>query len=231
MSKSAARFAQAGDLVTIGKKIQISFPELIQAEAPIRKVLAGRQAYFELKSIFRLEQTLCFDLRVNRFDCQHLLLLLDNVMERLLQEQMPIRRQFLHNSASLESKANPSQEEILNPIALQELEEIVRFNPSKSIPQFLREVIDEYLIDADQSLQQMQSALIRQDMTTFKHLAYTLDSHSATLGATVLADICKSLVVMANMRNFMDAIETTEAAIAAYQKVKVALEKERQRYQ
>jgi PAS domain S-box-containing protein len=123
------------------------------------------------------------------------------------------------------------QNSVLNPIALQEIEKIVGVNASASVSQFLTETIDDYLVDAPNFLQQMQQALSQQDTITFHRAAHTLGSCSATLGAMTLASLCKDLEIMASRGSLLGAIEKTETAIAAYQKVKAALQVERRRYQ
>jgi CheY-like chemotaxis protein len=124
-----------------------------------------------------------------------------------------------------------SQDIVLNPSALHEIEKMVSFNSSEVVSQFLIETIDDYLVDAPDFLQKIQHALTEQDTTTFHRMAHTLGACSATLGAVTLAELCKDLELMASKGILVGAIEKTEKALAAYQKVKAALQVERQRYQ
>jgi CheY-like chemotaxis protein len=140
----------------------------------------------------------------------------------------------LSRCQSLQTPVRPnhsSQDVVLNPSALHEIEKMVSFNSSEAVSQFLTETIDDYLVDAPDFLQKMQHALTEQDTTTFHRMAHTLAACSATLGAVTLAELCKDLELMASQGSLMGAIEKTETALAAYQKVKVALQVERQRYQ
>jgi PAS domain S-box-containing protein len=140
----------------------------------------------------------------------------------------------LSRCQSLQTPVHPnhsSQDVVLNPSALHEIEKMVSFNSSETVSQFLTETIDDYLVDAPDFLQKMQHALTEQDTTTFHRMAHTLAACSATLGAVTLAELCKDLELMASQGSLMGAIEKTETALAAYQKVKIALQVERQRYQ
>jgi PAS domain S-box-containing protein len=124
-----------------------------------------------------------------------------------------------------------SNQPVIDPSALQEIERIVGFNSSTSISDFLTETIDEYLVDAPVFLETMQSALNQEDPVTFHRAVHTLGACSATLGAMTLAGLCKDLERMAGKGFLAGAMEKTATAIATYQQVKVALQVERQRYQ
>jgi PAS domain S-box-containing protein len=141
------------------------------------------------------------------------------------------RCQPLSISVASDTLSHSLPDSVLNPIALQEIERIVSFNPAESVSQFLTETIDDYLTDAPNFLQQMQQALTQQDSVTFHRLVHTLGSCSATLGAVTLADLCKDLETMASRGSLLGAIEKTETAVAVYQQVKEALQMERRRYQ
>jgi PAS domain S-box-containing protein len=125
----------------------------------------------------------------------------------------------------------PVHSSLIDPNALREIEKMVGFNSSTSVSSFLTETIDEYLVDAPVFLEKMQNALEQEDAITFHRAAHTLGTCSATLGASLLADLCKDLERMASQGALVGAMEKTTAAIATYQQVKVALQNERQRYQ
>jgi PAS domain S-box-containing protein len=119
---------------------------------------------------------------------------------------------------------------IIDPSALQEIEKMVGFNSGTSVPSFLIETIDEYLVDAPLFLDKIQTAFHQADSVTLHRAAHTLGTCSATLGATTLAGLCKDLELMAGQGILLGAMEKTTAAIVTYQQVKIALQAERQRY-
>jgi PAS domain S-box-containing protein len=127
--------------------------------------------------------------------------------------------------------ALPVHSPVIDSSALQEIEKMVGLNSGTSVSSFLTETIDEYLVDAPVFLEKMQNALKQEDAVTFHRAAHTLGTCSATLGASLLAELCKDLERIASQGVLVGAMEKTTAAIATYQQVKVALQTERQRYQ
>jgi len=58
-------------------------------------------------------------------------------------------------------------------------------------PELLAELIDEYLADTDQLVEQMQTLLDEDDMVALQRAAHSLKSTSATFGVMPLSKLCK----------------------------------------
>jgi PAS domain S-box-containing protein len=112
---------------------------------------------------------------------------------------------------------------ILDPQALQEMQLIAG---SAAV---LIEIIDCYLEQSPELMQAISAGLAQADLILLRRSAHTLKAGSATVGATVFADLCHRL----------EAIEddvTQSAALmplleAEYQRVRAALQIERQKHQ
>ncbi|MBD2260224.1 GAF domain-containing hybrid sensor histidine kinase/response regulator [Pseudanabaena sp. FACHB-2040] len=78
---------------------------------------------------------------------------------------------------------------VLDPESLDQLRHLA----GDSAPEFLVEAIDCYLDEAPKLLQAIRSSSVAQDTATFRRSAHTLKSGSATVGATVLAQLCEQL--------------------------------------
>lgn len=110
--------------------------------------------------------------------------------------------------------------------ALQAIYEMAGEDPSS----FLVEVIDSYLEDAPDLLQAIQTSVANGDAKELRHAAHTLKSTSAMLGATTLKELCKQLETMASNGTTATASAISGNLEAEYERVKAALQEERQRY-
>jgi len=112
----------------------------------------------------------------------------------------------------------------IDPTVLQELKEMM----GEESPEFLTEVIDSYLEDAPHLLQAIHTAVAQADATRLEQAAHTLKSSSATLGAIPLSELSKELEAMGRAGTVEGGVERASQLEAEYQRVKAALQLERQ---
>ena len=89
-------------------------------------------------------------------------------------------------------------------------------------------MIDLYLEDTPQILQQMKSSREAGDTRELAKAAHTLKSASANVGALELAELCRKAEVAAHGNAQDDALELIAAVVAEFERVKPALEAERE---
>src|SRR4026209_2670832 len=77
------------------------------------------------------------------------------------------------------------------------------FNELKQMSgaEFINELIDAFLDDAPTMIQNMVSALDKQDVESFRRNAHSLKSNANTFGATELGALAKELEFMAKANN------------------------------
>ena len=83
---------------------------------------------------------------------------------------------------------------------------------------FISELIDAFLDDAPNMLQNMQSALDSKDVESFRRNAHSMKSNANTFGATELGALAKELESMAKENN-LDIGNRLEVMQEAYGKV------------
>ncbi len=83
---------------------------------------------------------------------------------------------------------------------------------------FINELIDAFLDDAPNMLQNMQSALDSKDVESFRRNAHSMKSNANTFGATELGALAKELEFMAKENN-LDVGNRLEVIKEAYDKV------------
>ena len=66
---------------------------------------------------------------------------------------------------------------------------------------FINELIDAFLDDAPNIIQNMQTALATKDIESFRRNAHSMKSNANTFGATELARLAKELELMAKENN------------------------------
>ncbi|MDZ7970593.1 MAG: PAS domain S-box protein [Nostoc sp. DedSLP03] len=88
------------------------------------------------------------------------------------------------------------------------------------------ELIECYLTETDRLVQHISTAIASQDIQTIWKTAHKLKSSSASIGAIVLAHICKVLEVQARSSNLENNLELLSLLYQEYEQVKTALEKE-----
>ena len=83
---------------------------------------------------------------------------------------------------------------------------------------FISELIDAFLDDAPNMIQNMQSALDSKDVESFRRSAHSMKSNANTFGATELGALAKELESMAKENN-LDIGNRLEVMQEAYGKV------------
>jgi histidine phosphotransfer protein HptB len=83
---------------------------------------------------------------------------------------------------------------------------------------FINELIDAFLDDGPNMLQNMHTALDVKDVESFRRNAHSLKSNANTFGATELGGLAKELEFMAKENN-LDVGNRLEVLNAAYGKV------------
>ena len=99
---------------------------------------------------------------------------------------------------------------VIDQTAFEELKQI-------SGEDFISELIDAFLDDAPNMIQNMQSALDSKDVESFRRNAHSMKSNANTFGATELGALAKELESMAKENN-LDIGNRLEAMKEAYAK-------------
>lgn len=95
----------------------------------------------------------------------------------------------------------------------------------------LVEMIDCYLEEAPKLLSAIAQAIAQNDAMQLRSSAHNLKASSATLGAITLSHVCRKLEVMSRIGNTEYGVDKLPQLEAEYEKVKVALQLERQNAQ
>ena len=93
----------------------------------------------------------------------------------------------------------------------------------------LAEMIECYLEEAPKLLSTIAQAIEEQDAVQLRSGAHTLKASSATLGAMTLSNLCRKLEVMSRIGNTEYGVEKLPQLEAEYERVKIALQLERQK--
>ena len=98
--------------------------------------------------------------------------------------------------------------------------DIATFEQLKQISgeDFISELIDAFLDDAPNMIQNMQSALAARDVESFRRNAHSMKSNANTFGAMELGALAKELEFMAKENN-LDVGDRLEVLIETYEKV------------
>jgi CheY-like chemotaxis protein/HPt (histidine-containing phosphotransfer) domain-containing protein len=95
----------------------------------------------------------------------------------------------------------------------------------------LAEMIDCYLEEAPKLLSAIAKAIDQKDAVQLRSGAHNLKASSATLGAITLSNLCRKLEVMSRIGNTEYGVDKLPQLEAEYERVKVALQIERQNAQ
>jgi HPt (histidine-containing phosphotransfer) domain-containing protein len=90
-------------------------------------------------------------------------------------------------------------------------------------------MIDCYLEDAPKHLHAIATAIEQENAVQLRVSAHTLKASSLTLGATFLSNLCKELEALARAGHTEAGGDTASKLKAEYEKVKAALQIERER--
>ena len=93
----------------------------------------------------------------------------------------------------------------------------------KSEPELLNRLITMFLESALTLLAELKGGLVDGDMVALRHASHTLKSCSATVGASLLAERCQELEMMARTGSVPDAPALVDAIAHEYQYVQAAL--------
>ena len=93
--------------------------------------------------------------------------------------------------------------------------------------EFVDELIDTFLDDATVQLDAMRQAADAGDATEMVRPAHSLKSSSASVGATVLAELCRSLEADGRSGTVTDAVGRVSACDEAFIEARAALLAER----
>jgi HPt (histidine-containing phosphotransfer) domain-containing protein len=83
---------------------------------------------------------------------------------------------------------------------------------------FINELIDAFLDDGPNMINQMQTALAAKDVESFRRNAHSLKSNANTFGATELGALAKELELMGKEKN-LDIGNRLEVLNAAFRRV------------
>ncbi len=99
------------------------------------------------------------------------------------------------------------------------------FNTLKSMTDsaFLVELIDVFLVDSPDLINQMHLALAEGNAEVLRRAAHSLKSNSASFGATRLTGLCREVEMMAKEGRQAEAGPKLEELAAEYEKVAPAL--------
>ena len=84
---------------------------------------------------------------------------------------------------------------------------------------FIPELIDAFIEDAYDQLEQLKTALASNDAETFRRAAHSLKSNAATFGAMELSALARELEMMGRDKN-LEAGTRLEVLREAFEKVK-----------
>lgn len=98
----------------------------------------------------------------------------------------------------------------------------------KNTRNIMAEMIDCYLEDSPQLLEEIAKAIAQKNAHLLRRAAHTLKSSSMTLGAINLSNFCKELEKIGQDGNTDIGLEKLPLIVAEYERVKVALQVERQ---
>lgn len=91
--------------------------------------------------------------------------------------------------------------------------------------EFLAELVDIFLDDAVERLEEIRHAVAAEDETEIRKTAHKLKGSSANMGATGLMRLAKSLEDMGMSGDVRDAASFVEGLDAEFARVKTALER------
>ncbi len=113
-----------------------------------------------------------------------------------------------------------SQLNLTSPIALE----------GETYNQFVIEIIDDYLQESEVLLTEMKTALAEKDGASLQRVAHTLKSISGTVGANSFSELFDEVKSLTEEGNFIKISLLMPMIIVNYQRVKVALQEELQKY-
>jgi CheY-like chemotaxis protein len=128
-----------------------------------------------------------------------------------IQKSLPESNVSLNTSPSIVTPKMPKIKALQDKIcaALQELVGAYE-------PKIITELIQSYLEGGTTLTTELQTAIVQQDARKLEQAAHSLKSSSASLGATVLADLCKQLEQQGRANDMTDAEDKVRQALCEY---------------
>lgn len=123
------------------------------------------------------------------------------------------------------SEVSSSEASVLDPKALQDLREMV-----EEASEFVLEVIDCYCDYTPQLLRTMRVALVQEDVSSLQRAAHNLKASSASVGALLLAELCRELEHLSKAQIPVEAETCISKIEVEADRVQAALAVERQQY-
>lgn len=114
---------------------------------------------------------------------------------------------------------DPTADEIINMETIESLREL----GGDDDPGLVLELIDLYLQDAPDRINEIKQALETADFDLLERAAHTLKSSSANIGALGLSSMCAELEALARTNEVSDATDRTVAAVNSFAEVEKAL--------
>lgn len=139
-----------------------------------------------------------------------------------LEELISVLKQI---KPTLPSGENPEDEvisisAIIDVRVIKSLRDMAGVNADK----ILTQIVDNYLEDAPQLLQQIREAVVSADSEALRIAAHTLRSSSANLGAIVFSQLCKELEALGRQGTTSNAEKLLESLEKSYQTFKTTLQ-------
>ncbi len=152
-------------------------------------------------------------------DIEHLFEVLDHWLAGTVQEK---KATAPPKEASKEKTPAPPTG-LLDPKALENLRKLV----GQDDPDFFVSFIDNFLVNTAKLLKDLYSAAEQENRTVIHRTAHTLKSSSASCGAVQFSGLCKQLELVARTSEMPEIHQLVEQIKLEYEKVKLALEAER----
>ena len=118
-----------------------------------------------------------------------------------------------------EDSADEATAAVLDPKAMEKLRSMVGGDS-----EFLAELIDTFLEDVPQLLEEMQQAIWAENAAVLRRAAHSVKSNSAEFGATLLHDLCRELEEMGKAGTMAGAAAKVEQASVEFNRVQSALD-------
>ncbi len=110
----------------------------------------------------------------------------------------------------------------IDPEKIEELKELV----DEDDPDFLIELLEDYMNDSAESLKAIRYAIQAQDAVTVVRTAHTLKGASSNIGAVNMTELSKQLEELGGEETLNGAIELIDQLEVEFVEVKSELEKE-----
>ena len=86
--------------------------------------------------------------------------------------------------------------------------------------EFINELIDTFLEDAPNLIEEIKSALTTNNVDSFRRAAHSLKSNAATFGAETLASLAKDLEMLGKENKLLETGDRLRALEEAYESVR-----------